>query len=149
MGLGRVYLARKEPQKALGEFRAVLAANPKDTRALNGSGIALDLLGHGREAQQAYRSALAVKPDDRAAQNNLGLSLALSGQYDRAVTELSPLALEPGATPRMRHNLALALGLKGDMAGAAKIEKKDLNQAAIADNQRFYEAVRRAMTATQ
>jgi Flp pilus assembly protein TadD len=112
-------------------------------RALNAAGIAFDLLGRSREAQQSYRAALALQPDDRAARNNLGLSLALSGAYEQAIAELSKLTLDPGATPRMRQNLALALGLKGDEAGMARVAKADLDEAAIAENQRFFAAMRR------
>ncbi len=141
MGLGRIYLAR--PNQALTEFQAMIAADPKNLRALNGAGIALDLLGRNHEAQQSYRAALALKPDDRAVRNNLGLSLALSGNYDQAIAELSKLTLEQGATSRMRQNLALALSLKGDEAAAAKVGHADLDDAAIAENKRFFAAVRR------
>jgi Flp pilus assembly protein TadD len=143
IGLARVYLAKHEPQKALGEFQIVIAADPKHARALNGAGIAFDLLGRAQEAQKSYRAALALQPDDRAARNNLGLSLALSGYYDQAIAELSKLTLEQRATPRMRQNLALALSLKGDDAAAAKVAHADLDDAAIAENKRFFATVRR------
>ena len=144
MGLGRVYLSKHLPKEALAEFQSALAADPQQVRALNGAGIALDLLGRAREAQKSYRAALTIKPDDRAVRSNLGLSLALSGDYDQAIAELSKLTLDPGATSRMRHNLALALGLKGDDAAAAKVEHADLDDKTIAENQRFFAAVRRA-----
>ena len=89
MGLGRIYLAKHKPNQALAEFQAVIATDPKNLRALNGAGIAFDMLGRSQEAQQSYRATLAIKSDDRAARNNLGLSLALSGAYDQAITELS------------------------------------------------------------
>ena len=143
MGLGRIYLARHEPNQALAEFQAVIASDPTNLRALNAAGIALDLIGRSREAQQSYRAALALKPDDRAARNNFGLSLALSGAYDQAIAELSKLTLEPGATPRMRQNLALALGLKGDDVAMARVAHADLDDAAVAENQRFFAAMRR------
>ena len=81
-GLARAYLARNQLEQAAAEFQTVLAMEPRNIRALNGTGIALDLLGQGQEAQNAYRAALAIAPDDRAARNNLGLSLMLSGDYD-------------------------------------------------------------------
>src|SRR5262249_32250811 len=140
---GRTYLAKDKPREALSEFEAVIAVEPKQLRALNGAGIALDLLGRPREAQQAYRAALAVKPDDPASRNHLGLSLALSGNYDEAVAELSQLNAGSGATARIRQNLALALGLKGDTAGMARIARADLDDKAIADNQKFLDTVRR------
>ena len=43
----------------------------------------------------------------------------------------------------MRQNLALALGLKGDDAGMARVAHTDLDEAAVAENQRFFATVRR------
>lgn len=143
MGLGRVHLAKREPTKAAAEFEAVLSADPKHLRALNGAGIALDMLGRSQDAQKHYRAALVTNPNDQATRNNLGLSLALSGSYDEAVARLQQLALEPGVAARVRHNLSLALGLKGDEAGAARVIKADLDEGAIAENQRYFTAMRR------
>ena len=145
-GLARTYLARNQSEEAVAEFQIVVRAEPRHIRALNGMGIALDLLGRGREAQSAYRAVLATAPDDRAARNNLGLSLLLSGDYGGAVAELSTLSRQPDASPRIRQNLALALGLKGDTGGAAQIGSRDLDPASIAENQRFFAAVRRLAT---
>jgi Flp pilus assembly protein TadD len=142
-GLARTYLAKKQPSEALAQFQSVLTTEPRHVRALNGSGIALDQLGRGREAQNAYRNALATAPDDIATRNNLGLSLMLSGDYDQAVAELSPLSRQPGASTRVRQNLALALGLKGAESDAARVVTPDLDPASIAENKRFVAAVRR------
>jgi Flp pilus assembly protein TadD len=142
-GLARTYLSKNQPNEAAVEFQTVLTAEPRHVRALNGVGIALDLLGRGREAQAAYRAALVIAPNDRAVRNNLGLSLMLSGDYGQAVAELSALARQPNASTRMRQNLALALGLKGDETGAARTASRDLDPTAIAENQRFFTAVRR------
>ena len=142
-GLARTYLAKSQPSEAVTEFQAVLTSDPQRVRALNGMGIALDLLGRGRDAQSAYRTALATAPNDAAIRNNLGLSLMLSGNYDQAVAELSPLASQPGASTRVRQNLALALGLKGAEGDAARIASNDLDPASVAENKQFVAAVRR------
>ena len=42
----------------------------------------------------------------------------------------------------MRQNLALALGLKGQSAEAARVARGDLDEGAVRDNQRFYDLVR-------
>jgi Flp pilus assembly protein TadD len=56
---------------------------------------------------------------------------------------LTKLSLEPGSTSRVRQNLALALGLKGDHSGMARVARADLDDTAIAENQKFIDAVRR------
>jgi len=89
---------------------------------------------------------LAIDPDDQSTRNNLGLSLALSGDYDQAIAILGKLTLEPGATPRMRQNLSLALGLKGAKEDAARVSHGDLDQASIDANQKYFDAVRALMS---
>src|SRR4051794_2831341 len=43
-GLARTYLARNQPSEAVAEFQAVVTSEPRNVRALNGMGIALDQL---------------------------------------------------------------------------------------------------------
>ena len=105
-------------------------------------GIALDLLGRGQEAQSAYRAVLAIAPDDRAARNNLGLSLLLSGDYEGAVAECRRLPVSPARTSNTAKSCVSA-GMKGDAGSAAQIGSRDLDPASIAENQRFFTAVRR------
>jgi tetratricopeptide (TPR) repeat protein len=135
-------LIESKPANALGEFQAVLASNPRDVKALNGRGIALDLLNRSTEAQESYRAALAVSPGDRAAQNNLGLSLALSGKYDAAIAELDKVVLQPDSTARMRQNLSLVYGLKGDRSQAERLARVDLNDADVKANLLYFDAMR-------
>ena len=62
----------------------------------------------------------------RAAEVNLALSMALSGQATEAVRLLKPLASDPGAPRRLRHDLAAALAMAGDKQEAAKILSADM-----------------------
>ena len=62
----------------------------------------------------------------RAAEVNMALSMALSGHAADAVQMLRPIAELPAATPRMRHDLAVALTLAGDQQGAARMLNGDL-----------------------
>jgi Flp pilus assembly protein TadD len=140
--LGRLYLTQGKSADALTEFQAVLANDPRHINALNGKGIALDLLNRSGEAQECYRAVLTISPDDRAALNNLGLSLALSGHYDEAIKELSQLVLQPGSTARMRQNLSLAYGLKGDRSQSERIARVDLDEAAAKANLKYFDSVR-------
>lgn len=141
-GLARTYLQMRRPTDAITYFDAASRAAPQVSGYQSGKGVALDMMSRHAEAQQAYRAALKIKPDDVAAANNLGLSLALSGKADEAVAVLSRLVLEPGATARVRQNLALAYGMRGDEAAARRTAVADLDPSAADGNVAFYRAAR-------
>ena len=140
--LGAQSLGLGEGERALGFYAALLAADPADYRALNGKGVALDMLGRHSDAWQVYRQGLDIAPDNIALNNNYGLSLAMGGQAEEGIRLLSALARAPDATPRTRQNLALALGLSGDLAAAKQIAALDLDPEQVAENAAFYEYIR-------
>ena len=130
LGLGRLKLAT-DPAAAAGVFLRVTTRDPRNVAALIDLGIASDLLGRHDAAQSDYRRALAIEPERLAANVNLGLSLALSGDAQQALRILRPLADGPGTSPRIRQDLAVALALAGDNAGAASILHADISQPEV------------------
>jgi Flp pilus assembly protein TadD len=143
LGLERAYLMLSQPQKALGYADAAAILEPANIRVLIGRGVALDMLGRHAEAQTSYRGALAITPSDIAARSNLALSLAMTGQFDEAIAILTPLARAPNATPRLRQNLALVYGLKGDSSAARTLSLVDLDPKSADDNLKFFAMVRK------
>tara|TARA_R110002110_G_scaffold34264_9_gene116714 strand:- start:2121 stop:2426 length:306 start_codon:yes stop_codon:yes gene_type:complete len=75
--------------------------------------------------------------------NNLALSYLMAGEYDAAIKALAPLAFTPKSTAVIRQNLAMAYGLAGDEASAARIARLDLDHPTVENNLRFYRQVRR------
>ncbi len=140
-GLGNALVALDRPALAIDQFTASLA-RAKDARTYNGLGVAYDMQDAHPHAQAMYRAGLALKPGDLALENNLGLSLAASGDYRDAIAVLAKAAAAPGAGPRERNNLALAYGLSGDMANAARIARRDMDAAAVQKNLAMYAALR-------
>ena len=130
LGLERVYLMQSQPARALEYANKAVALDARSTAALVGRGVALDLLARHPEAQASYRSALAITPDDVPARSNLALSLAISGEFDEAIAIMVPIARAPSATPRLRQNLALIYGLKGDLDAARALSRVDLDAKA-------------------
>lgn len=126
LGLGRIQLATGQAPAAEALFRRALAAAPANATAENDLGIALDMQDRHADAQEAYRSALRVEPGQAAPQVNLGLSMALSGNANGALAILRPLAADPSAAPKVRHDLAAALSIAGDTASAAHILQQDM-----------------------
>jgi Flp pilus assembly protein TadD len=127
LGLGRLELA-SDPAAAAGVLLRLSTRDPHNVAVLVDLGIARDLLGQHAEAQRAYRLALAIEPERAAANVNLALSLALSGDPRQALTILRPIALSPGASPRVRQDLAVALVLAGDDEEAGRVLHTDMPQ---------------------
>ena len=144
-GLGNTMVAIDQPELAIGHFDQAMVLAPSDPRLFNGLGVANDLLGRHAQAQKLYRSGLSYKPKNTALLTNLGLSLTFAGDFDAGIAVLRDLAIAPQATPHHRQNLALALGLAGRGADAAKIARADLDDRSVRANLAFY-ANLRAMT---
>lgn len=142
IGLGRLRLPT-DPAAAEGLFLEALQHDPRNTTALNDLGIARDLQGHHADAQRAYAEALGIDPELRAAQVNLALSLAMSGDSHRALTLLQPLAAQPDASRKLRHDLAAVLAMGGKEAEAERILSADLTPQQIQQALADYVAARR------
>jgi Flp pilus assembly protein TadD len=99
--------------------------NP-DWRLLSVQGTCLDQMGRHDEARRYYASALKISPGDPGVLSNLGLSYMLSKDLPRAEETLRQAYASPGASARVRQNLALVVGLQGRFAEAETIVKADL-----------------------
>jgi Flp pilus assembly protein TadD len=125
-GYGRALADNGNFQQAFDVLgRAHSPENP-DWRILSAQGAALDQLGRFEEARQYYASALKIVPDGEAGLSNLGLSYVLSKDLPKAEETLRRAHSRAGADPLVRANLALVVGLRGNMAEAEKIAKADL-----------------------
>lgn len=113
--------------------RAHTPDNP-DWRILNAQGAVLDQLGRHAEAQRHYSAALKIVPDEPSVLSNLGLSYALTKDLKRAEATLRQAVARPDASPKVRQNLALVVGLQGRFAEADKIARADLPPAEAAAN---------------
>ncbi|OQW59867.1 MAG: hypothetical protein A4S14_03930 [Proteobacteria bacterium SG_bin9] len=105
------------------------AHSPQDPnwRVLSVQGAVLDQQGKHKEAQKYYASALKIAPEEPSVLSNLGLSYILSKDLPKAESTLQrALAKGNNADPRIRQNLALAIGLQGRYAEAETIAKADL-----------------------
>ena len=142
LGLERAHLMLSEPVKALEFADKAVALAPKDKRAQIGRGVALDMLGRHEEAQSCYHVALDLAPNDVAARSDLALSLALTKQFDEAIKIMTPIARAPTATARLRQNLAVIYGLKGDDSAARALSRTDLTPHQIEANLHFFDLVR-------
>src|SRR6202051_3077168 len=104
--------------------RAHSPDNP-DWRILSVQGAVLDQLGRYDEARNYYASALKIAPDAPSVLSNLGLSYMLSKDLPHAAATLHRASGRTDASPRVRQNLALVVGLQGRVAEAEAILKAD------------------------
>lgn len=78
-------IQRGDGEKAASSFRQVLAANPRDVRALTGAGIAAHLLGRDDEAVGSLKRAVQADPENAYAHFLLGQIAYSQGDLDLAI----------------------------------------------------------------
>jgi Flp pilus assembly protein TadD len=131
--LGRMRLQTGAAGEALTIFDRVLASDSRNVAALDGRGVALDLMGRHPEAQDSYRRAQAIAPDAISVANNLGLSLLLDNRPEEARAVLEPLARRSDAPQRVTANYAISLAATGEEAAArAVLGDPDMDLGALA-----------------
>jgi len=122
-GLGRALADNGDFQEAFDVLSRAHSPDNPDWRILSAQGATLDQLGRYDEARQYYTSALKIAPDEPSVLSNLGLSYVLSKDLPKAEETLRRANSHADADPRMRLNLALAVGLQGRLAEAETIVK--------------------------
>ena len=104
-----------------------------DWRVFSAYGVALDQIGEHADARVQYDRALALAPAHTTVLNNKALSYALSGKLETAEEILRDVAGRPASPAKVRQNLALILGLKGEFRDAERLARADLPPT-VADN---------------
>lgn len=98
-----------------------------DWTVLSAEGSVADQLGDHQSAQGYYEAALKIAPDSPTTLSNLGLSYALDKRLPLAEDTLRHAVAQPGATMRVRQNLALVLALEGKFDEAERVARTDLS----------------------
>lgn len=126
MILADLYLKNGRFQSAETTFDDVRTLDPGNRRAAFSIALARIALG---------RPAGAVAELDRIAETaspaDIGLAYALAGEPRRAIELLEPVARAPGATGRVRQNLALSYALAGDWEKARVTAAQDVSPAEL------------------
>ena len=131
---GRALADNGNFQQAFDVLGRAHSPDDPDWRLLSAQGATLDQLGRYEEARQYYASALKIVPGQPLVLSNLGLSYVLSKDLPRAEETLRRANTFAPTDPRVRANLALAVGLQGRVADAEKIARADLPPAEAAAN---------------
>ena len=117
---GKSLVAARRPQEALPVLAQARQNKPDDWTILVAQGVAYDQLGDFPHARQSYEAALAISPNNPAILNNLGLSYMMAGDKQNAAKYLRMAAAAPGATAKVRANLALVADVPAAVAEAPK-----------------------------
>jgi Flp pilus assembly protein TadD len=136
MILADLYLKNGRFQSAETTFADVQQLDPGNVRA--GFSIALARIALGRPAgavAELDRIAETASPAD------IGLAYALAGEPQRAIELLEPAARAPGATGRVRQNLALSYALAGDWEKARVTAAQDVSPAELGARLRQWAAM--------
>jgi Flp pilus assembly protein TadD len=126
MLLADLYLKNGRFLSAEQAFTDVLTLDPGNNRATLSLALAQVAQGKSREAMERLDRVSSAAPADA------GLAYALAGQPQRAIELLGEAARAPGATARVRQNLALSYAIAGDWQKARVIASQDLSPNDVA-----------------
>lgn len=124
--LGRAHIARGQAFYGITALENARNANPRDWRPLSLLGVAYQQVRRHEDAQIAWGQALALSPDNPDILTNSAIAYMGSGDLVQAETLLRRAAAQPNASLKVHQNLALAMGLQGNMSGAEAILRRQL-----------------------
>lgn len=108
-----------------------------DWRVVSARGTVLAKQGKYGEAIPFYERALALAPDNPGVMNNLAMAHAMMGDPKKAEQILRQAAASPSATPKVRENLALVLGLQGRYDESKSVASGVLDSDTAASNANY------------
>lgn len=132
---GKALAREGRVDEALRILTSPAALSSRDPGMFAVLGSLYDQRGDFTSARQAYQQGLALERDNAALLNNYAMSYILEGNPAQAEAILrQAIASRAGRDPRLRQNLALAVGLQGRFAEARQIASADLPPADVETN---------------
>ncbi len=124
--VGRAHIARGQGFYSIAALEQARDLSPNDWRPLSLLGIAYQQVRRLDDAREAWNTGLRLSPDNPEILTNAAMALTTSGDAAGAELLLRRAVAQPGASTRMRLNLALVLGLQGKTGEAERIIRRDL-----------------------
>ena len=139
---GKVELAAGKTDDALATLAKARDLGSRAWELFSVMGIAYDMERRYDEAHAAYETALALSPGNPTVLNNMALSMAQAGRIDAAIAMLRHVIFEDGKdSPRIRQNLALLYGFKGDLGKLETLGRMDLSEDMVQRNVTVFKAL--------
>lgn len=135
--VGRAHIARGQAFYGIAALEQAKAAAPRDWRPLSLLGVAYQQVRRPDDAKTAWTEALRLSPDNPDVLTNAAIARMGEGDAPSAEILLRRAAAQPGASLKVRQNLALSLGLQGKTAEAEAILRRDLPPEAADSNLRW------------
>jgi Flp pilus assembly protein TadD len=132
--VGRAHIARGQAFYGVAALEQARNARPNDWQAWSLLGTAYEQVRRPDDARAAWAQALALSPDNPAVLTNMAMSAMTKGDAATAEPLLRRAAAQPGASLKVRLNLAMVLGLSGKMGEAEQILRRDLPPEAADTN---------------
>lgn len=123
---GRDQIARGQGFYGIAALEKAKAAAPGDWRPLSLLGVAYNQVRRADDARAAWNEGLQLSADNPEILTNAAVAQMTDGNLTGAETLLRRAVAQPGATTKMRLNLALVLGLQGKTPEAEQIIRRDL-----------------------
>lgn len=119
---------------ALRKMQLAQKLAPNDWRIFNDIGELHSKMNEQSMAIASFKRALQLEPGHPNIHTNMGVTYMFNKQLTLAVKHLTIAVNHPNATPKMRQNLAFALGLQGKYDAARKMFLQDLPIAKVNAN---------------
>ncbi|MDZ4362707.1 tetratricopeptide repeat protein [Brevundimonas sp.] len=123
---GRAHIARGQAFYGIASLENARDARPGDWRVWSLLGTAYEQVRRPDDARSAWAQALVISPDNPAVLTNIAIAAMTQGDIAVAEPLLRRAAAQPGASLKVRLNLAMVLGLTGNMAEAEQMLRRDL-----------------------
>lgn len=130
----RAWIAMNQGFYAIEPARKAASLAPRDWRPVGLLAVAYEQAQRDDEALAAHRQAIGLAPDEPGALSNYGMFQAARGDLPGAETLLRRAVASPRATPKVRQNLALVVGLQGRLPEAERLARQDLPPEMVASN---------------
>lgn len=123
---GRAHIARGQAFYGIAALEGARDARPGDWRTWSLLGAAYEQVRRPDDARAAWAQALTLSPDNPDVLTNMAISAVTRGDTNTAEPLLRRAVAQPGASLKVRLNLAMVLGLTGNMAEAEQMLRRDL-----------------------
>lgn len=124
--VGRGHIARGQAFYGIQALEQARDARPGDWRPWSLLGAAYEQVRRTEDARDAWAQALAISPENPDVLTNMAVSAMAKGDNAAAEPLLRRAAAQPGASLKVRLNLAMVLGLTGKMGEAEQILRRNL-----------------------